>query len=46
MSARWRALEQLVALGLVAVGVGLIYLPAALIVLGVGLFASTLDRRS
>ena len=43
--ARWRALEQLVALLFVTAGVALIYRPAALIVFGVGLYLSTWDRR-
>lgn len=44
--ARWRALEELVALLCVTAGAALIYPPAALIVLGVGLYLSTLrDRR-
>jgi hypothetical protein len=45
--ARWQALEQALALVCVTAGVALIYVPAALIVFGMGLYASTvLDRRT
>ena len=45
--ARWQALEQAIALLCVTAGVALIYVPAAFIVFGVGLYASTaLDRRT
>jgi hypothetical protein len=45
--ARWHALEQTLGLVCVTAGVALIYWPAALIVFGMGLLASTvLDRRT
>ena len=45
--ARWHALEQALALVCVTAGVAFLSVPAALIVFGLGLFASTvLDRRT
>jgi hypothetical protein len=45
--ARWHALEQALALTCVTAGVALLSVPAALIVCGIGLYASTvLDRRT
>lgn len=44
-AARLHALEQIVGLALVSVGVGMIHIPSALIVFGLGVLASTVFPR-